>query len=308
MMAQELFAGLAANWDAAISAGITSAVQNELQANAVQLTAAITLWIMISGIATMFGRITMQEWVYGAIRAACLGILLTAAGFSQWIQRPLMDDIPNWIASAGTGTNVGPAQFDQLRDTAVKYEAAVLQQASCIYPSCAMQAMRAWFTTGAIGFELTLAFALWEGARGMMGVLVVTTPFLLFFYLFQTTRHVALNLAGIALALLVLDVMLQTILSFSISADQAFANQANGGDVEQQLDGLLKIALFFVFGLGMTVISPFMAAFIARGFLPSPMMVISPAMRGVEAAGRTMSGAASAMGRAVERMERGFRR
>jgi hypothetical protein len=136
-MAAEFFAGLAADWDPAIVAGVTRTVQNVVQANAVQLASAISLWITLSGIATMFSRMSYQEWVYGAARAAFLGILLTAAGFSTWIQTPMMTTLPNWIATTVSGgtavTDV--QQFDKVKDDLALREATVLQQTSSWTPN-----------------------------------------------------------------------------------------------------------------------------------------------------------------------------
>ena len=156
-------------------------MENVIQANAVQLTSAITLWIILSGIATMFSRMSYQEWVYGASRAAFLGILLTAAGFSTWIQTPMMTTLPNWIATTVSGgaavTDV--QQFDMIKDDLALREATVLQQTSCLDAErdCGSSA-------DAIGKRCRLylligVFWAWEMTKSLMGVLVATTPFVL---------------------------------------------------------------------------------------------------------------------------------
>lgn len=306
-MATQLYASLAGNWDAAIATGVTATIQQAIQANAIQLTAAITLWLMLSGVATMFGKMTMQEWVFGASRAACLGILLTVAGFSQWIQTPLMTDIPNWIArnvNGNFGAQTGPQQFDALRDAIVAREAGIFQQTSGWSPTEGMQQLRAAWATWCICLELTVSFGIWEGARGMMGVIVASAPFLLFFYLWQTTRHVALNLGGAALALLILDLMLATLLSIAINADVAFSGQAVGGGVEVQLDSLMNIGLFFLFGMGMTVILPALAGRIGHGFLPSAAPLATSTMNTLQRAGSDLGKAAGEMRKATANLQR----
>jgi hypothetical protein len=307
-MATQLYQSLAANWDAAIATGLTQTVQASIQANATQLNAAISLWLIMSGVATMFGKMTFQEWVFGASRAAFIGILLTAAGFSTWIQTPLMTTIPNWIAqnvNGGGMVTTGPQQFDMLRDLIVAREAAILQQTSGSWsPTEAMQSLRASWATWWICLELTVSFGIWEGARGMMGVIVATAPFLLFFYMWQTTRHIALNIGGAALALLVLDVMLSVLLSLAVNADVAFTNQAVGGGVEVQLDSLMNIGLFFLFGMGMTVILPIIASRVAHGFLPSAAPLISPTMNTLQRAGRDLGEVAKQMRRQAETLQK----
>ena len=301
-MATTLYQSLASNWDAAIATGVSQTVQTAIQANAIQLTSATTLYIMLSGFATMYGRMTMQEWKYGASKAFILSILMASAGFAQWIQTPLMTTIPAWIATSvngGFGATNGPQQFDALRDAVVLRESAILQQASGI--TGLGERLRAGFATWCICLELTVSFGIWELARGMMGLLVTSAPFLMMFYLFKTTQHVALNLLGSALSLLVLDLMVATTLAISANADNAFMNQsaAAGNGIEVQLDSMMNIALFFLFGMGMTAFLPFIAARIGHGVLPSAAPLVTKTMDTLQRAGTDLRSAASDIRRAA---------
>jgi hypothetical protein len=293
-MATQLYANLATQWDATLATGVTQTVQTAIQANAVQLTVAITLWLILSGIATMFQKMTMQEWVFGATRAACLGILLTAAGFATWIQTPLMTTIPNWIAQSingGFNATTGPHQFDTLRDMMVAREAAIYQQATGW--TMIGERLQAWGATMLVCIELTICFGIWEAARCLMGLLVAATPFILFFYLWRPTQHVALNLGGMALSLLILDVLLSTMLSLSINVDLTFANTlATTGGIDILLDNAMMIEMFYLFGLLVTIILPSVAAKIANGFLPSAGGIVTAPGIALGRAARDLSSAA----------------
>ncbi len=288
-MASALFAGIAANWDATISNGVTQTIAGELAANATLFGSMLTLYIIISGVLTMFGRFSMSEWTFGATRAAMISLLLTAAAFSQYIQTPLMTTIPNWIAqsvSGGAGAQTAPQQFDALRNAVVAMEAGILQQTTGW--TQVGERVRADFATWLICLELTISFIIWEMSRGLMGLLVATAPFLLGFYLFKATRHIPMNLAGSAISALILLLLMSVLLNISINADQQWLAQSvsAGATIEVQLDAMKNIALFFLFGMVMTVFLPVLAGRIGHGVLPGVAPLVASPLRIAESAGR----------------------
>jgi hypothetical protein len=288
-MASALFAGIAANWDATISNGVTQTIAGELTANATLFGTMLTLYIIISGVLTMFGRFSMSEWTFGATRAAMISLLLTAAAFSQYIQTPLMTTIPNWIAQSVNGTagaQTAPQQFDALRNAVVAMEAGILQQATGW--TQIGERIRADFATWLICLELTISFIIWEMSRGLMGLLVATAPFLLGLYLFKATRHIPLNLAGSAISALILLLLLSVLLNISINADQQWLAQSEvaNATIDVQLDGMKNIALFFLFGMVMTVFLPVLAGRIGHGVLPGVAPLVTSPLRVAESTGR----------------------
>jgi hypothetical protein len=274
-MAAELFADLSAEWDPAIAAGVTRTVQTVIQANAVQLTSAITLWIILSSIATMFSRMSYQEWVYGASRAAFLGILLTAAGFSTWIQTPMMTTLPNWIATTVNGgdtTVTGPQQFDIIEDNMDRREATVLQQTSAWTPTGVADRLRAQLASGVGCALLVVTFLAWELARGLMGILVATTPFVLGFAMFQTTKHIAYNMGGMMVSLLIFDVMVSIALAIAMTVNDTYTNGLlSPGDpnVDLQITTMGNIGAHLFFGMMLVLILPPIASRIGHGVVPN---------------------------------------
>jgi hypothetical protein len=288
MASSALYAGIANNWDATISTGVTRTIAGEITANATLFGSMLTLFIILTGVATMFGRMSMAEWVFGATRAAILGMLLTTAGFSDYIQTPLMTTIPNWIASSVSGgaAQTTPAQFDELRNQVVAIEAGILQQ-SAGWTQFG-ERMRADIATWLICFELTISFIIWEMSRGLIGLLVAAAPFLLGFYLFRPTRHIPLNLAGSAISALILLVLMSVLLNISVNADQQWLAQSRSASatVDVQLDNMKNIALFFLFGMVMTLFLPVLAGRIGHGILPGVAPLVTAPMRVAESAGR----------------------
>jgi type IV secretion system protein VirB6 len=270
-MAPAVFTALATNWDQQVSTGISATVSSAITANATLLASLLTLHLIIIGVMTMFGRMSMAEWVFNATRAAAIALLLTAAGFNQYIQTPLMTDIPNWIATSTSGgltTTTAPQQFDTLRNAVIERKAMILQQVSgFIYIG---ERLECGFITICILIELAISFFIWEFSRGMIGFCIAVAPFLLGLYLFRATRHIPLNLAGTVVSLLILMVMLGVMVQLSMTADNAFlATMQQGGAVDVQLDALANTFIFFLFGVGITIMAPSVAMRIGSGFVPS---------------------------------------
>lgn len=275
-----VFTSLAARWDQLLTTGLSGTVSTAITANATLLASVFTLYIIILGALTMFGRLSMAEWTFSATRAAVVAMLLTAAGFNQYIQTPLMTDIPNWIATStggGTADMTVAQQFDGIRNKVIARKAAILQQTSGF--TYIGERLECGFITICILIELAISFFIFEFARGLIGFCVAVAPFLLLFYLFQTTRHITLNLAGQVVSLLILMVMLTTMVQMAVQADTAFLDTlATGGAVDVQIDALDNAFVFYLFGLGVMLMAPSLAMRIGSGFVPSLGAMAAPGM------------------------------
>ena len=281
-----VFTNLAAQWDQLLTTGLSGTVSNAIAANAVLMTSVFALYIIILGCLTMFGRLSMSEWVFSATRAGFIAMLLTAAGFNQFIQQPLMTDIPTWITSStgGSADTTVAQQFDGLRNTVIARKAAILQQTSGF--TYIGERLECGFLTICILIELLVSFFIYEFARGMIGFCVAVAPFVLLFYVFHTTRHITMNLAGQVVSLLILMVMLSTIVQMGLKADNAFLGTlAAGGEVDVQIDALANTFIFCLFGLGVTLMAPSVAMRIGGGFLPSVRSMAHPAMMAMRLGG-----------------------
>lgn len=296
-----VFASLAAQWDQLITAGVTSVIANAIAANATLFGVMLTLYITISGIFTMFGRIPMAEWVFGAVRAAIIGMLLTATGFAQYISTPLQTDIPNWIARSLSGAaNAGtiPSQFDNLMNVFIARTAIILQQTSGLTQFA--ERMEVGLVTLLVMLELEVSFFIYEFARGMIGLLICVAPFLLGFYLFQATRFIPLNLAGAAVAMMILMILTSILVTMSLQADNVFLSTMGPGiGVDVQIVSLFKVFVFHLFGLGMTIMTPSIAMRIGGGFAPSLREMAAPALVAMRFSGRAGSAVGNSSVRAA---------
>jgi hypothetical protein len=298
----QVFQQLGSSWDTIFTTSISATVSNAITANATLFASMLTLYIIISGIITMFGRMSMSEWVFGATRAAIVGTLLTAAAFAQYIQTPLQTTIPNWIAQtvSGGATATGPQQFDAIFNQIGQAVGHIEQQLSWTdvgpYIECAFVS---FFTLA----ELVICFCIWEFAKGMIGLLIAAAPFLLGLYVFQATRHVVLALAGQAITALLTMLMVNIMVALSIAANTSYMTQiATTGGVGAQINSLVGVTGFILFSDIMVLLIPGIAARIGGGVGHSigmgPTKLATAALRGTtKSAAGTAKFAASIPGR-----------
>jgi len=271
-MAIAVFCPLADRWDNAITTGISGTVSSALQANATLLASLLTLYVIIVGGLTAFGAMSWSEFVRGVIRAAFISLLLTATYFNQWIQTPAMETIPQWIAQTVNGDDSITStcqQFDRTLANVVARQALILREATGLsgIGYRIQTAMITWF----IFLELDLTFLLWEMARGLMGLLVATAPFLIGLVLFDAMRQYAMNLAGQAITVLIMQLMLAIMIAIAVVTNQGFITSSitAGGGIDEQIAALGLIAVFFGFSLGMIVFVPIVAGRIGGGVMPA---------------------------------------
>jgi type IV secretion system protein VirB6 len=301
----QVFQQLGSSWDTVFTTSISATISTAISQNATLFASILTLWVIISGIATMFGRMTMADWVYGATRTAIVGTLLTTAAFAQYIQTPFQTTIPNWIATtiSGGANATGPQQFDAIFNQIGVAVGHIEQQLSWTdvgqYVECAFIS---FFTLA----ELITCFCIWEFSKGMIGLLIAVAPFLLGFYLFQATRHIVLALAGQAITALITMLMVNIMVALAVTANTSYMTQiATTGGVGAQISSLVGVVGFFLFSDIIVIMIPGIAARIGGGIAHhvggrmAPVRLTSRAIQGV-VTGAT--GTAKFVGSAPSRM------
>ncbi|HEX3992351.1 MAG TPA: type IV secretion system protein [Acetobacteraceae bacterium] len=300
----QVFTQLAAQWDTIISTGITASVANAITANATLFASILTLFIIICGCLTMFGRMGMSEWIFAMTRAAIISILLTASAFSTYIQTPLTTTIPNWIAQSVNGgtTTTQPQQFDTLFNQMGVAVGRIDQQ---LHWTDIGEQIECATISAVTLIELVLMFCIWEFSRGMIGLLVAVAPFLLGFYVFQATRHFVLSLVGQAVTALVTMLLVSIMVALAVSADNAFMVQiATGSGVGAQIQSLLGVTGFFLFSDIIIVMIPALAARIGGGVAHHVGPGRGPASQALNATTRGLTSASAALARAAETITR----
>jgi len=281
-VATQVYTALAAQWDAVIGTGINNVVGQGIAAVAPVLAAGLILWIIVFGGLMSFGAMDFDRGMRRLSQAAGVSLLLTAGYFNQFVQEPLMNTIPQWITQAtGGGNNQQlPQQFDNIRNQVGQHEATILQQATGISPAVIAQRLECAIITLMIFIELTIVFVIFEISRGVMGLLVAAAPLMIWMYIFEVLKPVVMNLGGSAVSILLLQLLLSILVAMNVAADNAFLQQLQmGGDIDVQIDGMMQIFTFFLFGVIMAVLMPEIAARIGNGVMPAfnPIRQLRPA-------------------------------
>lgn len=279
----DTFTQLSAQWDTALSSGMTNAISNALSANSVLFGTILTVWLIISGLSTAFPwGLSFAEWGWGAARAFIIGMLLTTAGFTTYISEPLQTDIPNWMAKAVSGGDAAtsPQMFDNLRNKFGAAVAGVEQQLSWTdigqYIECAAIAA---FSLA----ELIVIFALFELAKFVIQIVVVASVFMLGLYMFPATRGFVMALVGQAVAGLLTMLFVNILVALAVAANNSLMGTiATVTGVGAQIAALEGACGWLFFSIILIVVIPFIAARIGGGVATT----LSPGTNFLRNAGR----------------------
>jgi hypothetical protein len=271
MAVVQTYQQLAQIYDATMATGVNTVIQNAVANNTANFADALTIYIMIIASLMCFREMAYRTFIMHALRASLIAMLLTVEGFNTYIATPAMDTVPTWIAQTANNANAivaGPQQFDLLWSAVDHQKAAIDEQATGL----SNIAYRAEVTlyAGIIQSFLTIAFWVYEFSRLLMGVIVAVVPFILFMFLFDATRQVPIAAARHIIGLFILQLMLSIMIQVMLAGDSTFMMTINGNPaaaagLDEQLDILSSIAVFFGFGVGMVVVLPLVASHIGGG-------------------------------------------
>src|ERR1700761_6613322 len=187
--------------------GMNATVSGAIAAMQGPVTAAVGLWIIVTGVLVMRGDLDARKGITRVI-SICLvvGILLSSALYNQYVVSFFTSGLPNWLASSFlgvTGTQPSPHQFDALWDQANEFFRAASKNLNFYN---VLYSVELGILQDLVVFPIGITFLIFETAKILMDVIVAIGPFLLIGYLFQATRGVADRWIGklIGLAILML--------------------------------------------------------------------------------------------------------
>jgi type IV secretion system protein VirB6 len=261
-----VFATFSGQFDPALRQGVSHVVSSALSAVAPELATLLTLFVIIQGMMIMFGQYDAWAGVAAIMKAAIISLLLTAGAFSTYIQTPLTQTVPNWIAQAIGGTPTGPAQFDQLFSAVDHFGGLILQQAS----GFSGIAVRIEVMILALGCSIfiCIGYVIWEMTTGFINLVVCLGPFVLLAYLFKTTHQVAERWIGKIIGLLMLYLLITILEQIALTAEASFIRsvQSNpGAGVDAQVMAMVDMLIFFAMCAAMLIFTPAIASHIGGG-------------------------------------------
>lgn len=265
----QLFGPFAEQFNAGLTTAVAHVIATALTACARELAFALVIFIIIQGALIAFRRYDYWAGLTNMLRAACVGLLLTAGYYATYIQEPFLTTLPNWIAhvvNGASGPQAGAQQFDALLSATDHFAAEILQQATGMFEIGARieVAVAVVFDVTAIG----IAFVIWELAGFMMGLVICIGPFVLIGLLFSATRPIAERWVSKLVGLLVLQLMVAVLLQVLIAGNTAYILQAQsspGAGIEEEIMTLINIAAFAGISALMAILVPGVAAYIGGG-------------------------------------------
>nr|WP_294566809.1 type IV secretion system protein [uncultured Rhodopila sp.] len=269
MVPPQTFEQIAAQYDPAIAQGVNQVITNAVSGNADTVTAALTVYVICMGGMMCFREMTWNNFVKHALRAGMISALMVYATFNTLIAQPAMETIPVWIAQTVNAQNSAlsaPQQFDLLWSATEHVEAGILQQATGLDNIGYWMSAHVYATVA--GSLLTLVFLMWEFSRSVMGLLVAVLPFVLFLYLFEATRGIPMRVFNKMIGVLILQLLLAITIQLFLQGNAHIllvAANAGDGDLAAQDAQLQDVILFFLFGAGLVLLVPSIAAYIGGG-------------------------------------------
>ena len=309
-----LFESLYQGYNDAFSSGANASVSTAFSTLSSYMQGALSLYVIVCGVLVMTGSLSFDAGLKRCLRALMVVFILTPAHYNEYLTTTFTQRIPNAISGAvGGSTGVtGASVFDQLLASDEAMLAQVLATAGANVFSIG-KIISAYIAMGLAELALLLSFLIWWSASALVFIVLAIGPYLMPLWLFDFTRDVPVRMIGKLIGYMVLMVMVLTmtqivqgqekayVMAFApvmttpihtgINQEQGFltpegqwvntgsnANQvASGGNLDEQVSTLWKVAMAFGFGAALMLLLPSIAAYIGGGVAVSltPFMMVA---------------------------------
>jgi type IV secretion system protein VirB6 len=264
--------------------GMNATVSGAISAIQGPLTAAVVLWIIVTGVLVMRGDIDARRGITRII-SICLvvGILMSTVLYNQYVVSFFTTGLPDWLANSFlgvTGSQPSAHQFDALWDQANEFFRAASKNLNFYN---VLYSVELGILQDLVVFPIGITFLIFETAKILMDVVVAIGPFLLIGYLFQATRGVADRWIGKLIGLAILMLLVDVVLSIIIQGDQAYFNTTmtslNAATVVDTITIGIQFVMFLTLGCLITCFLPAIASFLGGGVTVGPMQMAVSAMQ-----------------------------
>ena len=190
-MAIQIFDEFLKEFEQPITAFVSNSVQNLAAAIDTPLRTAVTLWVVLYGIAILRGTIreSIMSFAWSAARVIVIVALATnASTFQTYVTGLFFESLPkeigNAIAGAGLDTSSG-VPFDKLLNKGIEVATKIYEQSGLTNIAPALIAAILMVFTAVSGF---LQFAVLLYAKIGLGIVIALGPLFIAFMLFEVTR------------------------------------------------------------------------------------------------------------------------
>ncbi len=192
-----VFLETAKEFDGLLIDGMNAAIISGLGWAKLQITAALSLYVITYAFMTTHGKVDSWTAVLAGGRAMAIGAILMAANYNYYVRDLFFTDLPNQIAAAINGPRVSvnsAQQFDVLWSAVLNYTSYILAQATGI--SQLDNHLIAWGLAMMNHGALWVCFGMWYMSRVFLAVIISMGPFLILLFLFRSTREYAQQWVG----------------------------------------------------------------------------------------------------------------
>lgn len=263
--------------------GVTGTVNAAMSAIQTPLTAAVVLWIIVTGILVMRGDVTVRAGVTKiATVSLVVGLLMSTTLYDEYIVSFFTTGLPNYFASGllgVTGTAPSASEFDTIWMNALTVFADVdktLNFFNVLY-SVQLAALQVILI-----IPIAVVFLIFEVARIMTDIVVCIGPFVLVGYLFTATKGVADRFVGKLISLTLLTLLIDIVLSIIVQGYATYISETlavvtTNTNKAVDIAVCTQMVVFFFIGSLVTCFLPGLAAFLGGGISVSPLAMAAAA-------------------------------
>ena len=282
--------------------GMAATVNSAMSAIQGPLTALVVLWIIVTGILVLRGDVSVRTGITRIMSVSIVvGLLMSATLYNEYVVSFFTTGLPDWLASSligVTGTQPSAHQFDVLWNSANELFGTALANLNFYN---VLYSVELGVLQDLVVFPIGITFLIYELARIIMDVIVSIGPFVLAGYLFSATRGVADRWVGKLIALSILTLLVDVVLSIIIAGDQSYFNVSmtsmTGATVIESVTICIQFLIFLTLGSLITCFLPGIASFLGGGISVSPLAMAAAATRAGQLTGAFSKSTAGSGGR-----------
>jgi type IV secretion system protein VirB6 len=256
------------------------------------LSAAIVLWIIVSGVLVMRGDLDARRGITRVVSVSLVaGILMSAGLYNTYVVTFFTSGLPDWLANTVlgvTGPQPSAHQFDALWNEANGFFLAAAKNMNFYN---VLYSVELGILQDLVVFPIGITFLIYETAKILMDVVVSIGPFLIAGYLFQATRGIVDRWIGKLIGLAILMLLVDIVLSIIINGDAAYFHTSmdglTGATAVETITIGIQFIMFLTLGCLITCFLPALASFLGGGIAVGPLQMAVSAMQ----AGRVLQAA-----------------
>lgn len=269
-MAIQIFDEFLREFEQPLTQFVSNSVQNLASAIDTPLRTAVTLWVVLYGIAILRGTIRepVLDFAWAAARVVVVVALATNAGtFQTYVTELFFEGLPreigNAIAGSGLDTSSG-APFDSLLNKGIEVATRIYEQSGLTNIAPALIAAILIVFTAVSGF---LQFAVLLYAKIGLAIVIALGPIFIALMLFEATRPFGSAWTRQVVNFVILHVLVVALVGLMLTTVSGFVDRygTNAADGGQLIVGAVAISAILGLAAYIAIQLPEIASALAGG-------------------------------------------